>query len=116
RGLVRIFEGLSGRGRVTKDPEALVEAVRAALGPAISAAHAVDGTLSVLTLDPLIEHSLVEFLRMGDGGSFLALEPEQAERLAVEVSRKAEEAEEQGRQPVMVCGAQLRPAVRRLVR
>ena len=53
---------------------------------------------------------------MGDGGSYLALEPEQAERLAIDVSRRAEEAEQLGRQPVMVCGAQLRPAVRRLVR
>ena len=36
RDLVRIFEVVSERSRVTKDPEQIVEAVRTALGPAIS--------------------------------------------------------------------------------
>src|SRR5664279_4077627 len=40
RDFVRICEVLSERARVTKDPEALTEAVRASLGPAISASHA----------------------------------------------------------------------------
>ena len=38
RDLVRILDVLSERARATKDPETLVEAVRGALGPAISAA------------------------------------------------------------------------------
>ena len=66
RDLVRIFEVVSERARVTKDPEQIVEAVRTALGPAISASYARDGKLPVLTLDPLIEHSLAEALRTGD--------------------------------------------------
>ena len=40
RDLVRIFEVVSERARVTKDTEQIVEAVRTSLGPAISAAHA----------------------------------------------------------------------------
>jgi flagellar biosynthesis protein FlhA len=116
RDLVRIFEVLSERGRVTKDPEQLVEAVRQALGPAISAAHAIDNRLPVLTLEPLMEHQLLEALRAGDNGTFLAIDPTLAERLAVEVARRSEEAEQRGESPVLVCSAQIRAALRRLTK
>jgi flagellar biosynthesis protein FlhA len=116
RNLVKIFEVLSERGRVSREPEMLVEAVRGALGPAISASHAVDNRLPVLTFEPLVEQSLLESLRTGDSGSFLAIDPLMAERLAVEVANKAEEAEQRGVSPVLVCSAQLRAAVRRLTR
>ena len=116
RNLVRIFEAISERARTSKEPEQLVEAARAALGPAISAGLAHDGRLPVITFDPLVEHSLLEALRIGDGGSFLALEPERAERLALEVADRAEVAEQRGDAPVLVCSAQLRPALRKLTR
>jgi flagellar biosynthesis protein FlhA len=115
RDLVRIFEVLSERARATKDPEALTEAARAALGPAISALHASDGRLPVMTLEPLVEHALVEAVRHGDQGSFMALDAERSERLALEVARLAEAAEQRGDQPVLICSTQLRPALRRLV-
>src|SRR5690349_2933723 len=41
RDLVRIFEAMSARARASVDPDGLVEAARGALGPAISADHAV---------------------------------------------------------------------------
>ncbi|MEW6477627.1 MAG: flagellar biosynthesis protein FlhA [Actinomycetota bacterium] len=116
RDLVRILEVLSERARVTKDPEVLTEAVRGALGPSISAGHAADGKLPVLTLDPMLEHALMESLRPGEAGSYLALDPEVAERLLTQVGAVATAAEQQGRQPVLVCAAPIRPALRRLVR
>jgi flagellar biosynthesis protein FlhA len=116
RDLVRIVEVISERGRSTKDPEALVEAVRQALGPAISSAYAIDGRLPVLTFEPLVEHAMLESLRTGDSGSFLALDPNQAEQLAMEVARVAQTAEQRGENPVLMCAATLRPAVRRLIR
>jgi flagellar biosynthesis protein FlhA len=116
RDLVRILEVLSERSRVTKDAEILAEAARVALGPSISAGYAPDGKLPVLTLDPLLEHSLLEALRPGEAGSFLALDPEIAERLLAQVSASARAAEQEGRQPVLVCAAPIRPALRRLVR
>ena len=116
RDLVRIFEVLGERGRVTKDPEQLVEAIRGVLGPAISAAHATDGRLAALTFEPLVEQTLLESLRVGENGSFLAIDPAQAERLAIEVAQRAEMAEQQGANPVLLCSAPLRPSIRRLVR
>ncbi|HYH48763.1 MAG TPA: flagellar biosynthesis protein FlhA [Acidimicrobiia bacterium] len=116
RDLVRILEVLSERSRITKDPEVLTEAVRVAVGPQVSAGHAVDGKLPVLTLDPMLEHALLESLRPGEAGSYLALDPEIAERLLSQVHAAATAAEQQGRQPVLVCAAPIRPALRRLVR
>jgi flagellar biosynthesis protein FlhA len=115
RDLVRIFEVISERSRVTKDPEQIVEAVRTALGPAISASFAKDGKLPVITLDPLVEHALAETLRTGDTGTYLALDPQTAEQLALAVAREAEAAEMKGIEPVFVCATQLRPSVRRLL-
>jgi flagellar biosynthesis protein FlhA len=116
RDLVPIFEVISERSRVTKDPEHIVESVRAALGPAISASYARDGKLPVLSLDPLLEHSLADALRAGDQGSYLALDPALAEQLALAIARDAEAAEMKGIEPVFVCAGQLRPALRKLVR
>jgi flagellar biosynthesis protein FlhA len=96
RDLVRILEVLSERARVTKDPEVLTEAVRGALGPSISAGHAADGKLPVLTLDPMLEHALMESLRPGEAGSYLALDPEVAERLLTQVGAVATAPEQQG--------------------
>jgi flagellar biosynthesis protein FlhA len=116
RDLVRILEVVTERARVSKDVEGLTETVRAALGPAISAGHASSGRLAVITIEPLFEHSLLETLRTGEDGSFLALDPETAERFATLVVDTARAAEDRGVRPVLVCSSQLRPAVRRLTR
>jgi flagellar biosynthesis protein FlhA len=116
RDLVRIFEALSQRARVSTDPDGLVEASRAVLGGAISAAYAIDGRLPVITFDPLLEQSLLENLRGGDSGTFLAIDPQLAETVALQVQSTAERAEQRGEQPVLVCAQPLRPAVRKLVK
>jgi flagellar biosynthesis protein FlhA len=90
--------------------------VRSALGPAISSAHANSGRLAVITIDPLLEHTLLESLRTGEQGSFLALDPDTAESFCMRVAGVAHDAEERGVRPVLVCSFQLRPAVRRLTR
>jgi flagellar biosynthesis protein FlhA len=115
RDLVRIFEAMSLRARAGTDPDGLVEAVRGALGPAIAASHAVGGELHVLTFDPQLEQRLLESLRPGEGGGQLLLDPWFAERLATEALRVAQQAEERGVMPVLVCAQPLRRAVRRLV-
>jgi len=116
RDLVRIFEALSQRARISTDSEGLVEAARATLGAAISAQYAQDGRLSVITLDPLLEQRIMERLRGGEHGSFLALEAEDAEHIVVETSRLAERAEQLGNVPVLACMSQLRPALHRLIK
>src|SRR5439155_647680 len=60
RDLVRIFEALSLRAKVSTDPDGLVEAARAALGPAIATRYADNGSLSVITEGPQLEPLLAQ--------------------------------------------------------
>jgi flagellar biosynthesis protein FlhA len=116
RNLVRICEVLSERGKLTKDPEQLVEAVRLALGPAISGAYAVGSRLPVITLEPSLEHVLLEVLRAGEAGSFLAVDSAQLESLVHSIAATVRHVEEQGDSPALVCSAPIRSALRKVTR
>jgi flagellar biosynthesis protein FlhA len=117
RDLVRIFEALSLRAKTSTDHDVLVEAARSALGPAIAAAHSgIGGTLHVLTLDPMLEHGLLESIRPGEHGSFLAIDGERAEGVLADVARLSDAAEHQGVSAALVCSPQLRPPLHRLLR
>lgn len=115
RDLGRIYEGLTLRAKVSTDPEGLVEAARAALGPALAAPHSRDGALGVVTLDGGLEQSLLESVRPGPEGSQLLLDPVRAERLLGGVRRVVTAAENAGHDVVLVCAPGLRPALRRTV-
>ncbi len=116
RDLVRIFESLSLRAKVSVDHDGLVEAARAALGPAIAAQHAVGGRLTVITLDPMLEQNLLESLRPSETGAFMAIDGMRAEAMVTEAGRLVEAAEQQGITPVLACSPQLRLPLMRLLR
>ncbi|MEU4687261.1 flagellar biosynthesis protein FlhA [Actinoplanes sp. NPDC023714] len=116
RDLVRIFEALSLRAKQTVDHDSLVEAARGALGPAIAAQYTAAGRLTVITLDPMLEQSLLESLRPSETGAFMAIDGMRAEAIVSEASRLAEAAEQQGLNPVLACSPQLRLPLMRLLR
>jgi flagellar biosynthesis protein FlhA len=115
RDLVRIFEALSLRARAGKDLDGLVEAARAALGPAIVAPYVSDGTVHVLSFDPGLEQRLLEALRPTEVGGVLAVDPELAQHLLGQVATLMQQAENLNLNPVLACAPQLRGAVRRLL-
>ncbi len=116
RDLVRIFEALSQQARSGSDHERLVEAARSIIGPSICAAYAVDGALSVLTLNPMLEQRLVESVRPSDQGSNLHLDSLALQDLVGETKRLVRDAEQGGGTPVLVCTWQIRAALRRVLR
>lgn len=113
--LPRIFEALSVKAKQTTDPEQLIEAARAELGPSIVAKYVMEGVLRVITLDPLFEQSLLESVRPGDEGSQLALDPDRMETFLNQTREVTEQAEQTGFSVVLVCAPVLRPALRKLV-
>ena len=115
RDLSRIYEALSLRARVSTDAEGLIEAARAALGPALVAPHVQDGQLRVMTLDPMVEQQAAESLRSRDQGTQLALDPTVVERLLADLREGVARAEADGHQVTLVCAPAIRPALRRLV-
>jgi flagellar biosynthesis protein FlhA len=117
RDLVRIFEALSVRAKTSTDVDGLVEAVRSALGAAISHPYVTpDERLHVLTLDPGFEQRLLESVRQSDGGQVLALDAGSVDALVTGCSGLLEDAERHGLSPVLVCSPQIRAALSRLMR
>jgi flagellar biosynthesis protein FlhA len=116
RDLVRIFESLSLRAKVSVDPDGLVEAARSALGPAIAANYVTEGKLTVITLEPMLEQQLLESLRPSETGAFMAIDGTRAEAIVSEAARLAETAEQQGLAAVLACSPQLRLPLMRLLR
>ncbi|WP_028048026.1 flagellar biosynthesis protein FlhA [Cellulomonas sp. URHE0023] len=115
RDLGRIYEALTLRARVSTDAEGLVEAARAALGPALGSMYVRDDVLRAVTLDPGFEQNLVESIRPGEHGTHLLVDPSRLEAMLDQLRRQVAEAEAEGRTVVLACAPVIRPALRRLV-
>src|SRR5690606_14881050 len=87
----------------------------ATLGAAICAQASVNGRLHTITFEPMLEHQLLEARRVGESGTFLDLDARRTEALLDALARTIGRAQERGLRPVVVCSAQIRPAIRRLV-
>lgn len=113
--LARIYEALALRAKVSTDPEDLIEAARAALGPAIAARFAQDGRLRVIMIAPLLEQAMLEGMRSGEDGTHIVLDPARIEQIVQSVKDATAGIDPSLGEPVLVCAPTLRPAVRRLV-
>jgi flagellar biosynthesis protein FlhA len=117
RDLITILEALADSARMTRDVDQLGERVRQALGRAICRQYVgMDGRLGVLTLSPQWQHSLAGALQATDqnGGSVvLALDTQAGTRLVQALAREMERVAAMGYQPVLLCSARLRLALRR---
>jgi flagellar biosynthesis protein FlhA len=116
RDLGRVLEGIGQRARVTTDADALLEAARGSLGPALTAPYQSDGALNVITLDPGIEQEAAEAMRASEQGVVLAMDPFSANRLVRDLSTLVTQAENAGLTPVLLAAGPLRLPLRRLLR
>ncbi len=116
RDIVRIIDVVGEQGRMTRDVRDLTEAVRAALGPSISAGNATaDGLLPVVTIDPLLEHRLLTSLRDSGGGIDFQLEPDLLQGVITSFRTKIQEVEQRGVSPVVLTSRALRRPLRNLL-
>jgi flagellar biosynthesis protein FlhA len=116
RDLGRVLEGVGQRARATTDSDALLEAARSALGPALTAPFVRDGILRAITLDPTVETALAQALRAGDQGVVIALDPIRAQRLVTDITSLMTTSEQHGQQPVLLVSGPLRLPLRRLIK
>jgi len=116
RDLGRVLEGIGQRARASTDPDALLEAARSALGPALTAPYVRDGILRAITLDPTVETQLGEALRATEQGVVVALDPVTAQRLVSDVASLMTSSEQRGELPVLLISSPLRLPVRRLTK
>ena len=106
---------LADSGRQNKDPEQLTELVRQRLGTVICQGLASrGGELSVLTLDPSVEHTLATSFRSIDDKTTLVLEPRFAEQMMSRIASQVEKMMKGNVMPVLLCAPELRRHLRRL--
>jgi len=113
RDLVTILESIAdAAGGGSKDPDAITEAVRTAMGRTICRQYQTDrGELPAISFAPALEAKLMSSIVRTEQGPVLALEPTQAQQLA---SRIADALAGALAQPVLLCTPTLRPHLWRL--
>lgn len=119
RNLLLILETLADHARTTKDLDQLTEGVRVSLSRSICREYMkADGTLPVLTVDPAIEHLVldaIERLRTtGQRDPFAILEPQIVKEIYGSLLKEVENISQAGHHPVVLCSQTLRPYFRRL--
>jgi flagellar biosynthesis protein FlhA len=115
RHLDAIVESLVDNAKLGKDPVWLTEVVRQRLGPQIC--QAITGgaqALQVVTLDPTIEHTLLQSVGAAEGGGTMAVEPKFAEQVVSGLAQQADKMSKAGAVPVLLCAPELRRHLRSL--
>ena len=115
RDLVSICETLATHARTTRDIDLLTEYARTGLARQISAQHASDGTLHVLTVGPRTEDEIANSIQHTEHGNSVALAPWQVQRLMGVLGSEVERMASNGRDPVILCSSRIRLALRRLI-
>ena len=112
RDLAAILEAIGDAAAVTKDADAIVEAVRLSLARAICRVHQTEkGDLPAISFAPALEERLLQAIVRTEHGSVLAIDPTEAQSLATRIARALETAVAQ---PVLLCTPALRPHLWRL--
>ncbi|HSK10812.1 MAG TPA: flagellar biosynthesis protein FlhA [Vicinamibacterales bacterium] len=112
RDLASILEAIGYAATVSKDIDALTEAVRSVLGRAICRQYLNDrGELPVISLAPALEERLIGSIVRTEQGPVLAVAPKDAQNLATRIARTIETAVAQ---PVLLSTPALRPHLWRL--
>jgi len=115
RDLLTIVETLADYAPVTKDPELLTEYVRQRLARSLTKPYVEkDQTLKVLSVSPAMEEILADGVNQTEYGAYMALEPDQAERIISNIKAALERSAVRIEQPVLLCSSTIRRHLRKL--
>lgn len=115
RDLVTVFETLADNAAVSRDPDLLTEYVRQELKRSISAKFFDSDTNQVVTLDPVIEQSIMDNIKQSEQGTYLNLDPETMQRILDATGKEAEKMAESGRIPIVLTSPIVRIYYKRIV-
>jgi len=116
RDLETILETVADYASRTKDLEVLSEYARHALARTICKQYVDDrDRLWCLTLDPAVEELINSHLERSDRGTTNTLPPQTAQQIVQQIVAKSAELTQAGRMSVLLCGPQIRAAVRRMI-
>ena len=115
RDMGTILETLSDYAGATRSTDMLIEYSRQRLKRTISKRFVGDGKARVITLDPQLEQLIIERLRQTEQGSFVALSPDQIQRLLHNLRSALERMMSVGISPVVLTSPAVRPHFKRMV-
>jgi flagellar biosynthesis protein FlhA len=114
KNLAVILEAVADFASVTKNPDELAEQVRRRLGIYFASGYESEpGIIKALTLDPRLEQYLSTRIQRSHFEVILSVEPQVAQYLLRELMERSNFLVEQGLQPLVITGAELRLAFKR---
>ena len=81
RDMESILETISDYGGTLKDADLLTEYVRQRLRRTITRQYISGNVLKVITIDQEVEQAILQNIKKGDSGTYLALEPERVQKI-----------------------------------
>ncbi|MEA3279821.1 MAG: flagellar biosynthesis protein FlhA [Thermodesulfobacteriota bacterium] len=109
RDLLTILEALADWAQTTKDIDILTEHVRHALSRTITSIYQTpEGSIPLIILDQSVENVISESIQQTETGSFLAVDPDVAQKIIKTISLHLEKFSQMNCQPIVLCSAQIR--------
>ncbi|SDG98416.1 flagellar biosynthesis protein FlhA [Alteribacillus persepolensis] len=116
RNLPAIFETLAEYGPLTKDMTLVTEYVRQSLSRQITKQYASSNEpLYVITLSGAAEKKVADSVQHTEHGNYLAMNPEDSQKLVERIGKEAERLSEMGSVPVLLCSPAVRMYVYQLI-
>lgn len=115
RDMGTILETMSDRAGMTRDPDMLIEYVRQALKRSITAKFVPDRKAFVVTLDPALEHLILDNIRQTDQGSYVNLDGDTVQRMFNSLRDSVERMNSMGLSPIVLTSPVVRFHFKRMV-
>lgn len=116
RDLSTILEKLADYAHLSRDINILAEYVRQALSRQICESYTTkEGFITVVTIDPNLEETMIGAVHQSEYGAFLALDPNIGERILSQISIQIDIFRSMKLPPVLLCSPRLRPHLKRFI-
>ncbi len=115
RDLLTIFETLADYSATTRDTDILTEYVRQSLKRAISNKYFPQNeTTSVVTLDPVLEQTIMSSVKQTEQGAYLNLDPDKTKAIIKSVEQETKKLESIGKTPIIITSPIVRAYFKKL--
>ncbi|MBT5855680.1 flagellar biosynthesis protein FlhA [bacterium] len=110
RDLSTILERLADYAHISRDTNLLAEYVRQSLARQICSGYMdPDDTVTVFTIDPQLEETMINSVHQSEYGSFLALDPHVGEKILAQIGEHIANFRKMDKSAVSLCSPRLRP-------
>jgi len=109
RDLLTIMESLGDWAPMTKDIDVLTEHVRQAMARTITNLYQTDGgEIPIISLAQDVEKTISDSIQKTEQGSFMAMEPNDAQNIMNSLAKRIEHISSLNQQPIILCSGQIR--------